>query len=105
MVILTEKPSVAKSIGEALNFTKDKNNNWYISSDKQSCIVSAHGHLLELYSPEDYAPESNTKGWSLKQLPIIPTKMLYKKIAGWLWSSMSGHKKIIWKYIKCYEIP
>ena len=80
MVILTEKPSVAKSIGEALNFTKDKNNNWYISSDKQSCIVSAHGHLLELYSPEDYAPESNTKGWSLKQLPIIPTKMLYKKI-------------------------
>ena len=29
----------------------------------------------------------------------------YKKIAGWLWSSMSGYKKIIWKYIKCYEIP
>lgn len=79
MIILTEKPSVAADIAHALNFIKDKKNGWFVSLSGTDCIVSAHGHLLELFKPEDYTGE-NKKKWTLESLPIIPEKMKYKKI-------------------------
>lgn len=58
-----------------------KVNSPYGSFWKSSCndiIVSAAGHLLELYQPEDYNP--NWKNWKLEDLPIIPDDFEYQPI-------------------------
>ena len=78
MLILTEKPSVAQAFADALGgFQKSKENGWLYRGDAD-CIVAAHGHLLELFMPEDYNPE--LKKWTVETLPIIPNQMRYKPI-------------------------
>lgn len=78
MLILTEKPSVAQAFADALGgFQKSKENGWLYRGDAD-CIVAAHGHLLELFMPEDY--NSELKKWTLDTLPIIPNQMRYKPI-------------------------
>lgn len=78
MLILTEKPSVAQAFADALGgFQKSKENGWLYRGDTD-CIVAAHGHLLELFMPEDYNPE--LKKWTVDTLPIIPQEMKYKPI-------------------------
>jgi DNA topoisomerase-3 len=74
MLILTEKPSVAKAFAEALGVQR-KGGFW--ESDDY-CIVNALGHLLEDYNPEDYNPA--LKKWTLEALPIIPAQVQYKVI-------------------------
>ena len=74
MLILTEKPSVAKAFAEALGVTRK--DNYY--ENGEHCVVNALGHLLEDYSPEDYDP--SLKKWSLDGLPIIPEQVKYKAI-------------------------
>jgi DNA topoisomerase-3 len=75
MLILTEKPSVAKSFAAALGVPRKGP----CYENESFCIVNAVGHLLEDYAPEDYDPE--LKKWSLSGLPIIPDKVKYKPIA------------------------
>ena len=78
MLILTEKPSVAQAFADALGgFQKSKENGWLYRGDAD-CIVAAHGHLLELFMPEDYNPD--LKKWTVDTLPIIPQEMKYKPI-------------------------
>ena len=79
MLILTEKPSVAQDIANTLHFSKDTAHGYFVSADKKSAIVAAHGHLLELYKPEDYTG-GEKKAWRLEDLPLIPDQMKYKKI-------------------------
>ncbi len=79
MLILTEKPSVAQDIADTLGFTKNPALGCFISADGKSGIVAAHGHLLELYKPEDYTGQTK-KTWTLSDLPLIPAQMKYKKI-------------------------
>jgi DNA topoisomerase-3 len=74
MLILTEKPSVARAFADALGVTRK--DNCYENSDH--CVVNALGHLLEDYSPEDYNPD--LKKWSLDGLPIIPEQVKYKAV-------------------------
>jgi DNA topoisomerase-3 len=74
MLILTEKPSVAKAFADALGVTRKEN--YY--ENGEHCIVSALGHLLEDYSPEDYDPA--LKKWSLDGLPIIPEQVRYRAV-------------------------
>jgi len=74
MLILTEKPSVAKAFADALGVTRK--NNYY--ENGEHCIVNALGHLLEDYSPEDYDPA--LKKWSLDGLPVIPEQVKYKAV-------------------------
>ena len=74
MLILTEKPSVAKAFAEALGVPRKEN----FYEDKRHCIVNALGHLLENYSPEDYDPA--LKKWDVASLPIIPEKVKYKPV-------------------------
>jgi DNA topoisomerase-3 len=74
MLILTEKPSVAKAFAEALGVTR-KENYW---ENSEHCIVNALGHLLEDYSPEDYDPA--LKKWEMESLPIIPQQVKYKAV-------------------------
>jgi DNA topoisomerase-3 len=74
MLILTEKPSVAKAFAEALGVTR-KENYW---ENGEHCIVNALGHLLEDYYPEDYDPA--LKKWEMESLPIIPQQVKYKAV-------------------------
>ncbi len=74
MLILTEKPSVAKAFAEALGVPR-KQNFW---ENQDFCIVNALGHLLENYSPEDYDPA--LKKWTLDSLPLIPQEVKYKPV-------------------------
>ena len=74
MLILTEKPSVAKAFAEALNVPR-KENYW---ENNNYCIVNALGHLLENFSPEDYDPA--LKKWTFEALPIIPDKVKFKAV-------------------------
>ena len=66
-VIISEKPSVAADISNALGGL-DKKDGWFESSDY--LVTWAIGHMLELVPPEDYKEE--WKKWSMKTLPIIP---------------------------------
>ena len=75
MIILTEKPSVARAFAEALGVPR-KDNFW---ENDDYCIVNALGHLLEDYLPEDYDPA--LKKWTLESLPIIPGDVKYKAVA------------------------
>jgi DNA topoisomerase-3 len=70
MLIVAEKPSVAKDIAAALGgFSKVQN---WLESD--TAIVScAIGHLVELF-----APEAATTGRDLSSLPIIPARFAMK---------------------------
>jgi DNA topoisomerase-3 len=74
MLILTEKPSVAKAFADALGVTRK--DNYY--ENGEHCIVNALGHLLEDYSPEDYDPA--LKKWVIEGLPIIPEQVKYKAV-------------------------
>jgi len=74
MLILTEKPSVARAFAEALSVPR-KDNFW---ENGEHCIVNALGHLLEDFLPEDYDPA--LKKWELDKLPIIPQTVKYKAI-------------------------
>jgi DNA topoisomerase-3 len=67
MLILTEKPSVAKDFAAALN-AKPAKKGVYQGNDLT--ITHCLGHLFELYDPEDYDPRF--KKWRLEDLPIIP---------------------------------
>jgi len=74
MIILTEKPSVARAFADALGVPR-KDNFW---ENKDYCIVNALGHLLEDCLPEDYDPA--LKKWSLEGLSIIPDIVKYRVI-------------------------
>jgi DNA topoisomerase III len=76
-LILTEKPSVAKDIANALGGYKKKDE--YYESDS-SYITWAVGHLVTLAEPEEY--DKKFKFWSLSSLPIIPDEFALKPIKG-----------------------
>ncbi|MCR1975926.1 DNA topoisomerase [Clostridium sporogenes] len=72
-LLLAEKPSVARNIGEALGCKTRKNGylegNGYI-------VTWAFGHLLTLYDCKDYDPKLAL--WSFENFPYIPTEFKYK---------------------------
>lgn len=76
MIILTEKPSVARDIATALGNYKLSNGIW-ISG--RNCICSARGHLLSAYTPVDYDPKWKSWKDSVQDLPIIPEPFRYKE--------------------------
>lgn len=78
MVILAEKPSVAKSFAQALNATS-KEKNIYRNEEKNIVITHCIGHLLEALEPDEY--EKKWTQWKYETLPIIPGTMKYKPIA------------------------
>ena len=67
-LVIAEKPSVATDLAKALKVPKVgeiyENDEWVISS--------AIGHLVRLKDPQDIDPKF--KRWTLKDLPILPTK-------------------------------
>lgn len=73
LLVITEKPSVARDIGAALGGFED-GDECLVRSDL--VITWAVGHLLELCEPQDYDPA--LRSWSLKLLPILPEQFRVK---------------------------
>ncbi len=74
-LIITEKPSVARDIANALG--KFENKKDYLENDKY-VVTWALGHLVTLYEPEDY--DKKLKFWTLQTLPIIPEEFKFKPV-------------------------
>jgi DNA topoisomerase-3 len=76
-LILTEKPSVARDVAEALGgFTEHEG---YWESDPY-LLTFAVGHLFELLEPDEIDPRY--KRWTLDVLPILPERFELKKKKG-----------------------
>ena len=73
IVVLTEKPSVAREISRILKATKKEDG--YFEGNGYA-VTWAYGHLIELLEPHEYDP--SFKNWSLQTLPIIPEKFELK---------------------------
>lgn len=73
MLILTEKPSVAKDFAKALGCTYSTTEKCFKKADGSVYIVNCVGHLFELDEPAAYNPEF--KNW--KTLPIVPDQFHY----------------------------
>lgn len=70
ILVLTEKPSVARDIAKVLNCNQKSNG--YILGAKY-IITWALGHLVTLADPETY--DDKYKKWNLEDLPMLPKKM------------------------------
>ena len=73
MLILTEKPSVAKDFANALGCYFSSADKCYKKADNSIFITNCVGHLFQLDEPVSYNPEF--KNW--KKLPIIPEQFHY----------------------------
>ena len=67
IVILTEKPSVARDIAAHLG-ARQRYEGYYEGNGYQ--VTWAFGHLIALKEPEDYDPL--LKKWTINTLPFIP---------------------------------
>jgi DNA topoisomerase-3 len=75
IVILTEKPSVAKDIAAHLN-AKQRHDGYFEGNGFQ--VTWAFGHLIALQDPEEYDPL--LKKWTLSTLPFIPSQFGLKVV-------------------------
>ncbi|MDR3283836.1 MAG: hypothetical protein LBS97_01495 [Treponema sp.] len=76
MLILCEKPSVAKAFAHTLHCAAHKG--FYHTGNMT--IAYCVGHLFELCPPEYYNPAY--KIWDIRGLPILPEKFAYRKKSG-----------------------
>lgn len=75
IVVLTEKPSVARDIAAFLGANK-RQEGYFEGNGYQ--VTWAFGHLISLKDPEEYDPL--LKKWSLATLPFIPTQFELKVV-------------------------
>jgi DNA topoisomerase III len=75
ILILTEKPSVARDFAKALGVSGKKEG--YLE-DEHYIITWSVGHLVELFEPQDY--DDKWKKWRIENLPILPDHFRYKPI-------------------------
>ena len=72
-LVISEKPSVAKSIAEAIGANQKKNGYF----EGSGYIVSwCYGHLIGMAQPQDY--DEKYEKWTYESLPIIPSDWIYK---------------------------
>ena len=92
-VIICEKPSVMRTVANALG-AKKGNGDSITNSDGSLYVTSVGGHFLELYKPDEYKYGENTKQkdyWKDVPLPIIPDEFLYKvKDDSWVKSRLKS---------------
>lgn len=70
ILVLAEKPSVARDIAKVLNCNNSKNG--FIEGNKY-VVTWALGHLVTLADPEDY--DKKYKEWKIEDLPILPSPL------------------------------
>ena len=73
ILVLTEKPSVAKEIARVLGCNQKQKHHY---EGAKYVVTWALGHLVTLAEPDDYDPKYKT--WNLEDLPIIPERMKLK---------------------------
>jgi len=73
-LIIAEKPSVARTIAEALSTHVVNKKDWYEAGEWT--VSFALGHIINLSYPEDYNPK--WKKWEKESLPIIPSTLKYR---------------------------
>jgi DNA topoisomerase-3 len=76
-LVITEKPSVARDIAQALGGFTD-HDGWFERDDM--LLTFAVGHLFELLPPEEI--DAKYKRWTLDVLPILPDEFRYKPKPG-----------------------
>ena len=76
-LIIAEKPSMARSIKNAIESELGENfdNKKEYWESENYYVTSAFGHLFELQQPHEY--DENLKKWSLDTLPFFPAKYQY----------------------------
>src|SRR5262245_50040901 len=72
-LVITEKPSVARDIADALGGFREQDG--YFERD-DLLVTFAVGHLYELLAPEEI--DDKFKRWTLDVLPILPKQFGYK---------------------------
>lgn len=70
ILVLAEKPSVARDIGKVLNCNKQSKS--YLEGNKY-VVTWGLGHLVTLADPETY--DERYKKWSMDTLPMLPNRM------------------------------
>ena len=73
-LVITEKPSVARSIADAMLGTDYTKKDGFLEGEDM-LISWCLGHLVELAEPSAYGQQYEK--WSLDSLPIIPTHYDY----------------------------
>ncbi len=76
VVIIAEKPSLARNIAAGINGSFSRKNGYLESRDY--IITWAFGHLFSLYDVEDYTGGEKGTKWSLAGLPCFPEKFNFK---------------------------
>jgi DNA topoisomerase III len=76
-LVITEKPSVARDIADAIGGFTD-HDGWF--ENDQYVVTFAVGHLFELLPPEEI--DAKYKRWTLDVLPILPDEFRYKPKSG-----------------------
>jgi DNA topoisomerase-3 len=76
-LVITEKPSVARDIVQALGGFTEHDGYW---ESGELVVTFAVGHLFELLEPEEIDPKY--KRWTLADLPVIPAEYQLKKKKG-----------------------
>ncbi|MBE5742883.1 MAG: DNA topoisomerase III [Clostridiales bacterium] len=75
IVIIAEKPSLARNIVAGIGEMKKKNG-YYENSEY--IVTWAFGHLFSLCNVEDYTGATENKKWTLSNLPCFPEKFKFK---------------------------
>jgi DNA topoisomerase-3 len=74
IVVLAEKPSVARDIAAVLG-ANQKKEGYFEGNGYQ--VTYAFGHLVTIAEPEEMNPNWG-QPWKMEQLPMIPTKWVYR---------------------------
>lgn len=78
-IIITEKPSVARTIASYLgSFTNHSNKGVGYLENDEWIITWCFGHLVTLCYPQDY--DESLKTWSFDTLPFLPENYKYRVI-------------------------
>ena len=83
LLIVTEKPSVAKSIASALGVKENGKHDGYIEGFADYFgytvwVTWCLGHLVQMSYPEAYDPKYAK--WKLEDLPLLPEEFMYEVI-------------------------
>jgi DNA topoisomerase-3 len=74
MLIITEKPDVARQFSGALR-AELKSPYTYINTGKNILITHCRGHLLEMARAEQY--DIRMRKWNYQSLPVVPSEFRY----------------------------
>lgn len=90
-LVITEKPSVAKHLTEAIGEKTEKKEGFFVCGDYY--VTWCLGHLITTAMPEDYSEEYKT--WNVDKLPIVPAEWKYTIIENSK-KQYSIVKKLLW---------